>query len=594
MTLASRETAIFHEQLRLVLVGTGQSLPIGLCLSSLLLWALWHPAHALGLQLWYGLFVVNRSSLVGYARYVLKEDRFTRQATRTLRWLTLNKVLEGLLWGALVWITLENASPGGQLLLISLMAAISGNGVSLLAPILPLYLALVLPMLALVATRLWFEGGSAYSALAVACLLYIAGQFGQARITRQSIRDSIALRFENLELIAQLQGESTAASKARDEAELANLAKSRFLAAASHDLRQPIHALGLFLEVLSRTALNGNQRKVLDNANAAALASAEMLNTLLDFSRIEAGVIQPKLRDCNLQEMIYKLENELAHQADTKGLVYRSRETALWVRSDPALLELILRNLISNAIRYTDTGGILIGCRRRGEKVSVEVFDTGIGIHADQQCHVFREFYQLGNPERDRRKGLGLGLAICDGLARSLGHQLSLDSRPGRGSVFRIQAPHTDVPRPNSDSDQAWPLQLGDEPFGKRILVVDDDEAVRLGMYHLLTDWGGECWAVESLEEALRLEMPVPEVIVCDYRLRDGQRGDHVIRALRAHYRTEVAALLVTGDTAPERLREATSSGIPLLHKPVAPQALRQALGRLPLSRQAQAAVRKS
>lgn len=579
MSAGRYEEPIFQEQLRLVLVGIGQSLPIGFALATLLVWALWNEEHNDALLVWYGAFLATRISLVWYARRALSHERLPQRWRHTLFWLLLNKIIEGVLWGALVWITLDHASPGGRLLLISLMAAISGNAVSLLAPILPLYLALVLPMLVLVASKLWYQGGNAYSALAVACLLYVAGQFGQARTSRRSIRDSIALRFENLDLIARLQAESQTSAKARDQAEQANMAKSRFLAAASHDLRQPIHALGLFLEVLSRGALSGNQRKVLDNANAAALASAEMLNTLLDFSRIEAGVIQPKFSDCNLQEMINKLENELAHQADAKGLVYRSRETCLWVRSDPALLELILRNLISNAIRYTESGGILIGCRQRDSEVSIEVYDTGIGIQADQQRHVFREFYQLGNPERDRRKGLGLGLAISDGLARSLGHGLSLHSRPGQGSVFRLRAPLTQTPCELPDFQYPnIPTEVDDQRLARCILVVDDDEAVRLGMYHLLADWGARCLAVESLDEALRLEGEGPDAIICDYRLRDGVTGDDVIRVLRSHYQREIPAILVTGDTAPERLRDAASSGIPLMHKPVAPPLLRRVL----------------
>lgn len=228
---------------------------------------------------------------------------------------------------------------------------------------------------------------------------------------------------------------------ARQRADNSNAAKSRFLAAISHDVRQPLHAQALFLGVLAGTELSAHQRELLDNANAAGKSCGEMLNTLLDFSRVEAGVMTPRLRSFRLQPLLYKMEREFGPQADAKGIVYRSRDTDLVVQSDPMLLELILRNLVSNAIRYTEQGGLLVACRQRGTQAILEVWDTGIGISSEQQQAVFHEFIQLGNPERDLQGGLGLGLAIADGLARSLQHSLSLASRPGCGSVFRIAIP---------------------------------------------------------------------------------------------------------------------------------------------------------
>ncbi|MGE8187520.1 ATP-binding response regulator [Pseudomonas sp. NPDC086278] len=576
---------MFSEQLRLILTGVRESIVVGMLLSCMLLWALYRPADNLLLVIWFVTFVVIRLSGVMYSHHMLRhcfigwDDSYLKSIQRTL---VLNKILEGLSWGALVWISFDSATLAERILLISLMAAISGNAVSLLSPIIAVYLSLVLPMLVLVATKLWLEGDSAYLVLAGACPLYVGAQFGQARTYRRSLRESIALRFQNLGLIANLKSESETAAQARDEAEEANLAKSKFLAAASHDLRQPIHALGLFLEVLSRGNLTPCQRQVLDNASAAALASAEMLNTLLDFSRIEAGVIEARFRDCQLQPLLNKLENELAPQADSKGLIYRCRETRLMVRSDAALLELILRNLISNAIRYTDIGGILIACRRRGGEVLIEIYDTGIGIEPAQQLNIFREFYQLGNPERDRRKGLGLGLAITDGLIRSLGHQLSLSSRLGRGSRFRVIAPLVDPLVSGSLAavdEPSQQLDIDDQQLsGKYMLVIDDDEAVRQGMYLLLKGWGCECFTVETLDQAKQLGTQTPDAIICDYRLREGFSGGDVIRLLRDYYEHDVPALLVTGDTAPERLREATATGIPLLYKPLSPLLLRKTL----------------
>lgn len=367
-----------------------------------------------------------------------------------------------------------------------------------------------------------------------------------------------------------------AAEAAQRESERANTAKSRFLAAASHDLRQPIHAQGLFLDVLSRTELSPYQHELLSSARAASEASGEMLNTLLDFSRIEAGVVKPQIQSFSLQPLFNKIENEFAPQADAKGLVYRSRETPLAVQSDPVLVELILRNLVSNAIRYTEHGGVLVACRCRDSLAALEVWDTGIGIEPAQQQEVFHEFHQLGNPERDTRKGLGLGLAISDGLARTLNHGLTLVSTPLRGSVFRLALPIATAALPAKETAMA----RGDTTtLNVRILVIDDDEAVRRGMLHLLRNWGCECEAVESIEEALVMARArAPDVIVSDYRLREQRTGAEAIAALRTLLGNALPALLITGDTAPERLREAQASGIPLLHKPVSPSQLYRGL----------------
>lgn len=375
------------------------------------------------------------------------------------------------------------------------------------------------------------------------------------------------------ERTSQVTQAKLTAEAAQSKAEHANAAKSKFLAAASHDLRQPIHAQGLFLGVLSRTELTQYQRVLLSSARAALDASGEMLNTLLDFSRIEAGVVKPQVQPFSLQPLFNKIENEFAPQADAKGLNYRSRETTLAVQSDPMLVELILRNLLSNAIRYTESGGVLVGCRRRGNLAVLEVWDTGIGIEPEHQEEVFREFHQLGNPERDSRKGLGLGLAISDGLARTLNHGLSLVSTPLRGSVFRLTLPIATVTLPVKEPAAAARGNTG--TLNVRVLVIDDDEAVREAMLHLLRNWGCESKAVESIEEALAMARAFePDVVVSDYRLREQRTGAEAIAALRTLLGNTIPALLITGDTAPERLREAQTSGIPLLHKPVSPSQL--------------------
>lgn len=569
-------TDIRVEQVRLVFIGMKNSLYLGIALALVLLLALYSAANSRQLLIWFALVAVGRVCCVAYALLALRRGVNAVNAARLIRHMCFIKLFEGVAWGALAWIVMGQGSLTEQLLVMASLAGVSGNAVSLLAPVFPLYASMQLMQLGVINSKLWSIEGSSYTVLAIGCTLYVIGQIGQALIVQRASRRSIALRFENRDLLERLQAESARAEQARIKAEEANMAKSKFLAAASHDLRQPVHAQELFLEVLARSELSDIQHKALNNARAASQASAQMLNTLLDFSRIEAGVIEPQRQAFHLQPLLNKLENELGSQADAKGIVYRCRESHLAVDSDPALLELILRNLISNAIRYTELGGLLVTCRKRGGKASIEVYDTGIGIEPAQQAEVFREFHQLGNPERDRLKGLGLGLAISAGLAQSLGHELTLRSRPGRGSVFRIRLP---MAGGNFSSDVFVPpceQPLRTELLqGLRVLVIEDDANVLQGMLQLLEDWGCECRGGESLSAAMQLitDWPV-QLLISDYRLREHQTGGLIVRSIREAVGMEIPALIITGDTAPERLREARDCGVPLLHKPVSARRL--------------------
>ena len=414
-------------------------------------------------------------------------------------------------------------------------------------------------------------------------LMFIAGLFWQSKNNSMALKESIELRFANKDLYDQ-------AEVARKQALLANESKSKFLAAASHDLRQPVHAQGLFLEVLGQTRVTPQQQEIIDSLRSATRATRDMLDSLLDFSRIEAGVIHPVKQNFPLQQLLHAIENDLAPVADAKKLAYRSRDTRLVTQSDPSLVDLILRNLVSNAIRYTEQGGVLVGCRQRGDKVLVEVCDTGIGIAPENQQDIFREFHQLGNPERDRRKGLGLGLAIVQGLTHTLGHRLTLSSRPGRGSVFRLELPLVKHQHP---FELEPPVAVFTTPLkGYHALVIEDDDIVLQAMVSLLRSWGMICDPAEGMSEALQLVgSRIPDVLVCDFRLREHTTGTEVISAVRQASQQRIPALLITGDTSPDRLRTATQSGIPVLHKPVAPDELYAALSSLlhPASSQAQA-----
>lgn len=567
---------ILVEQLQLFLASIATSLVPVVASVLVVVWISRNDANAVYIALWGMLQVAANMFSARFAMHYADTTMTETRARRAVYTLMLLLAVEGVLWGSLSWLALDSDSLGGGFLVLAIITGMAGGAASVQGVIPVAYFSFILPISVLMVARLWVLEDAVYRSMIFGTVLFSLMMVDLAFRIARTTRTSIELRFENEELMERLHQEKNHAEAAHEEAALANAAKSKFLAAASHDLRQPIHAQGLFLDVLSRTELSPLQQELVGSASAASNASSEMLDTLLDFSRIEAGVVQPEIQLFNVQTLLNKIEREFVQQADANGLEYRSRESTLSLQSDPALLELILRNLVSNAIRYTESGGVMVTCRRRGNHAVLEVFDTGIGIEASQQRAVFREFHQLGNPERDRAKGLGLGLAIVEGLARTLGHALSLDSRLGRGSVFRLTVPlATEAP--------AATLVLAEprvtKPLNVRVLVVDDDISVRHSMQHLLRDWGCECRTVESTEDALRLvEDWLPEVIISDYRLRNQCTGVEVIETLQSAIGYRLPAVLITGDTAPQRLREAVDSGLPLLHKPVSPNRLYQEL----------------
>lgn len=571
------ENRVLVEQLRLLCQHLARSIVPNYVLIGLIFWVLSDVGDAeltRNLGIWCALTMLTKLGCWLHARRELARGVRVEDAMRLVYVMLLLNAFHGLVWGLLPWVAFDTSSTVGIIFTIAVFTGVASQAMSLLSPVVPVFVVFVLFQLGAVVSKMLVVGETEYTALGMASALYIFILIGQAMNTARTVRESIELRFENVDLLEKLRRETELAEAARLDAEEANMAKSKFLAAASHDLRQPIHAQGLFLEVLSHTDLTPHQGEVLASARSACLASGEMLNTLLDFSRVEAGVAKPFLQPFLLQPLLHKIENDLAPLADAKGIFYRSRECPVAVNSDAAMVELILRNLVSNAIRYTGTGGVLVVCRKKGGNAVIEVWDTGIGIAPENQQEIFREFHQLGNPERDRRKGLGLGLAIADGLAKALGHKLSLVSRPGQGTVFRLELPlwaGTVIAAEPAISSLPGLTRLQ----GLHVLAIDDDDVVLLGMAQFLRSRGCVVAVADSISEALVMaKRQAPDLIVSDYRLRGNQTGAEAIAALRSLLGTDVPALMITGDTAPERLREALASDVPLLHKPVVPEQL--------------------
>jgi signal transduction histidine kinase len=365
--------------------------------------------------------------------------------------------------------------------------------------------------------------------------------------------------------------------------QLANLAKTRFLAVASHDLRQPLHALGLFVAQLSAASSATERTWLIERINTATTAMNELFKELLDISQLDAGALTPEVAEFPVARLLSQIESTFAGTAREKGLSFRVAPTTAWLRSDFILLERILFNLISNAIRYTSRGGVVVGCRRRGGRLRVEVWDTGPGIPPDQRQKIFDEFYRLGDSGPQRQPGVGLGLAIVDRLSRLLDHPIELTSTVGRGSRFTVVVPLAATPTEIGQPAAPAPAPL-DVASGKLIVVIDDDELALSGMGGLLRSWGCQVITGGSGDAALAglagQDHP-PDLIVSDYHLADGKTGIEAIELLRGAFRAPISAFLVSGDTGTETLPRAQSSGLHLLHKPVDPMTLRAMLNRM-------------
>jgi signal transduction histidine kinase/CheY-like chemotaxis protein len=474
-----------------------------------------------------------------------------------------------------------------QLLVMLFICAVASGAITAFGVLRPAIYLSILPILLLPTAWMIAQGDWLHWVMALIILGWLMAITSQARRYGAQFEESVRLRFENEELIARLRQEKTVA-------EDASSAKSRFLAAASHDLRQPVHALSLFVAALRPRVTDPEASRMLDHIDTSVQAMGGLFNGLLDISRLDAGVVEVSADTFAIQPLLERICRDFAPQAEAKQIDLRLRASKAAVLTDPILVERIVRNIVANAIAYTDSGRVLVGCRRRGRSAIVQVWDTGRGIPKEEQGRIFQEFYQVGNSERDRSRGVGLGLAIVKRLTALLHHPLTLRSWPGRGTVFSLELPFSDAPL------SAVPAENGVVPGGDSrestlVLVVDDEAAIQVAMRNLLEGWGFKVLAAGSGDDLIQQLASRPErpaLIISDYRLRAHENGIHVIERLRSEYNDDdIPGMLITGDTAPDRLREAQESGLTLLHKPVSNNRLREAIEHLVADRAHRAGI---
>ena len=417
------------------------------------------------------------------------------------------------------------------------------------------------------------RGGTINWSIAAGFAILMWTLIGYGRAFHRGFVRVIELGDENTRLVAAL----TAKTQALEQA---NAVKTRFLASASHDLRQPLHAMSLLVGVLGHRARGQGLDDVVERIGRSAEEMESLLKAILDISRLDSGIERACIETLCVDDLLARIERHYTPTAQAQSLRLRVRPASAWVRSDETMLARVLDNLVGNALRYTRRGGVLVAARQRPDSVVFEVRDTGVGIAADRLDEIFEEFVQLHNPERDRAKGLGLGLSIVRRTAQLLGHRLEVASTPGRGSVFRLTVPRVAPPAAALASAASATIDLD----GLAVLVIDDEAPIRLALAELLQAWGcGDCVVAADAEEALGLlarRPRAPDAIICDYRLARGN-GIEVVARLREVLGMDVPALIVTGDISAERLVDIARSELPVLHKPVNPARLREWLGAL-------------
>jgi two-component system, sensor histidine kinase len=514
-------------------------------------------------------------------RFEQREPASAAGLARRLRAWQAGVLASGALWGIAAWFFSAWGGGAHQLALVLVVYTFCVASVPILAPQYRLFVLFVLMVFVPAIARIGLAGG--WVGWQVATVMAVA--MGMTMLLGRNYRDSfdriVRLKLRTEALAIQLRAEKAVADAARHEAEVANRAKTQFFTAASHDLRQPLHAMGLFAEALRARAHEPEVAQLVNSINESVDALEGLFSELLDITRIDSGGVEVTPESFELAEIFRKVRLHFEPAAFEKGLALRLRGGRLVALADPLLVERIVRNLVSNAIRYTHDGSVLLSCRRRAGRLLLQVWDTGPGIRAEERARIFEEFYQVpgtATASAEQKKGLGLGLAIVKRLCALIGAPLALESQEGRGSVFTVELPPGSAPRVAARA-VAGKGPTGITLEGRSIVIVEDEPAVREGLEVLLRGWGAAIVALDSIAAARAwaqsAEAAAPSLVIADYRLDSGETGLAAIAAVRARFGAAVPAIVVTGSTLAGHDKEALEQDFHLLVKPVLPNKLR-------------------
>ena len=540
------------------------------------LWGVIADAILLG---WFTLIVLLSVSRGLSIYFYYKRDPVSLACEPWSTYATAGSLLSGMLWGSAGILLYVPNQVAYQALLFFILGGMSAGAFASNTSYLRAFYSFFIPAMLPILGMLFLEGDKIHLTMAAwGSAFFLAFlYFGWNAYLGQI--EAIRLRLENQRLLDELVIK-------HHDTEQANISKTRFLAAASHDLRQPLFALGLYTEMLELEKDVNKTHEIASLIKQSFFSLKGLLDALLDISRLDAGVVRVQKKNFHLQEVFDRILFDYEPMAIDKDIELRVVNTSAVVYSDPNLVERILRNLVSNAINYTRKGGVLAGLKRRNGQYEVRVYDTGTGIPEDELGNIFQEFHQLANPERDRSKGIGLGLAIVQRLLTLLNENITVKSVLGKGTAMCFS-----LPRGNGTVPLTLTERTPEARIGAVILVIEDDEEVGRSIRAYLEEIGYVVLSADSEEGALRLlirEKAKPEMIISDYRLRQGKNGVAAAEAVVAFIGKKIPVMIITGDTAPERIKEATAYGYRLQHKPMVPEEFKRAVAQmLSLSKQA-------
>ena len=563
------EKRILTEQVESLLV-TSQSVfyagfLLAVAFAALFYWKTLQP----GILIWLALLNVWQIVRMQASRKYTKTPLAQRKPERAAVGYCYGNAVTSIFWGLVPWLFF----PHGDITLTSIMVlvlmGIASGGLGSVSSYRTAVFCLVVPVLTGLSTALLWQGDVVHVFLGLCALAYMALNLQLGLEQNRLMNEALRARYQ-IEALAHRLAEQV------KMVERASLEKTRFFASASHDLRQPLHSLGLFGSTLLHKLKDTADEVIASNLMQCVDALEESFSYMLDVSKLDAGVIHVNTQKSSLGDLFRKLQTSFGRQAESQALSLRFKPGNKWVLADVALLERLLGNLIHNSLKFTSIGGVVVVARTVGNHVSLEVWDTGSGIAQHELPHIFDEFYQAGNRERDRSMGLGMGLAIVQRLSNLMQIPLDVKSRPQRGTVFKLLLPSAVQPAEFVPVQIRYPTNATLSVLtGLQVLIVDDEENVRvstaasLSLYamHVAVADGilSACEIVKSMETT---EHPI-DIVISDFRLRENEDGIALVNEIRSQLNRNIPALLVTGDTAPERVRQALESGIRVLYKPV-------------------------
>ncbi|OUR70947.1 hypothetical protein A9Q78_11415 [Methylophaga sp. 41_12_T18] len=495
--------------------------------------------------------------------------RFNRQAAENepRRWLfksVIASFISGVLWGICLLFIISPILNIDALLITLILTGMAAGSLVPLSTYLANYYAFSIPTLFPLAIFCYSQSSFEFFLSGILVTIFLVAMLGFSLLVNRNVIETIKLRFENVDLLENFK-------KQKELAEKANIDKSRFLAATSHDLRQPLHALDLYLGALTVKISDDEHLELLNKMRASSHALSDLLNALMDMSRLDSAEVDVHNKQCSLSGLLLSICHEYEQQAAERNIEIKSSIAELTVYTDPVLLARMLRNLISNAIKHNQDCKVTISLAKQAGVAKIKIIDDGIGIAEDELSNIFSEFYQLNNPERDRTKGLGLGLAIVKRLSSLLNIPLSVDSKLGRGTQFSLSLATSEIELEDfSAIENVEQVDL----VGKFIMVIDDEYAVRDSLKALLRSWQCEVLMAADEQELMTMiqtdNYPSPDLIISDYRLRNNVTGIEVITTVRQFYKQTLPVLIVTGDSSQTINDEVARNDCQLILKPVA------------------------